>query len=103
MEFHLPFFALRKLSQSENSSSSVCELPTRKFKDLLLVKRKELTCRTIKRSTCFIMLKSLVSYMGMMNGIILLYAFKDTGHEENDDVDINSHGENDALCNSGGN
>lgn len=96
MEFHLPFFALRKLSQSENSCSSFCELPTRKFKDLYLSKEGNDVQNNQEKYKLHYAQVSCVVY-GHDEWNYTAYAFKDTGHEENDDVDSNSHGENDAL------
>jgi hypothetical protein len=96
MEFHLPFFALRKLSQSENSSSSVCELPTREFKEIYLSKEGNDVQNNQEKYMLHYAQVSCVVY-GHDEWNYTAYAFKDTGHEENDDVDINSHSENDAL------
>lgn len=96
MEFHLPFFALRKFSQSENSCSSVYELPTRKSKDLYLLKEGNDVQNNQEKYMLHYAQISCVVY-GHDEWNYTAYAFKDTGHEENDDVDSNSHGENDAL------
>jgi len=96
MEFHLPFFALRKLSQSENPSPIVCELPTRKFKEIYLSKEGNDVQNNQEKYMLHYAQVSCVVY-GHDEWNYTAYAFKDTGHEENDDVDINSHGENDAL------
>jgi hypothetical protein len=98
MEFHLPFFALRKLPQSENSCSRVAELPARMFKDIYLSKKGNAAQNNQEKYRLHYGQVSCVVY-GHDEWNYTVYAFKDTGHDENDDVDSASHGQNDALCN----
>jgi len=96
MEFHLPFFALRKLSQSESSCSTLCERPTRIFKDLYLSKEGNAAQNNQEKYRLHYAQVSCVVY-GHDEWHYTVYAFKDTEHDENDDVDGTNRGENDAL------